>query len=81
MTPEEIKIVLARTNPVELLDDEVLASLCDLVRTRSTGTLLMARQIESQPDIASLAGKGRAVDRLQKMINHAFNVFWMNFFE
>ncbi|MCP3951825.1 MAG: CBS domain-containing protein, partial [Desulfobacterales bacterium] len=36
----------------------------DLIRTRSTGVLAMAREIDGQPDIASLARQGRAVDKI-----------------
>ena len=41
-----------------------IVTLFDLVRTRSTGALLVARDIDRQPDIVNLARQGRAVDRI-----------------
>ncbi len=41
-----------------------MITLMDLVRTRSTGTLLLSQDIESRPSIDSLAAIGREVDAI-----------------
>ena len=51
-------VVVERDRPVGLV------SLTDLMRSRSTGHLLLAQEIEAQQSFAALAETGRAVDQV-----------------